>query len=97
MYDSKVKMILLLLNKRGINVNWERKVYYSEIHNVMLSSHVLKFWYKGIRKNKKTGETEEYSYCTQRQFGNMINLLKYLVAIKDNKIEAGKEYDKEES
>lgn len=95
MYDSKIKMILLLLNKRGINVNWEKKTYYSDKFGAMLSSHTLKFWYTGIRKNKKTGESEEYSYCNQKQFGNMINLLKYLVAVKDNKIQAGEDYDKE--
>lgn len=91
MYDKKIKMLLLILNKRGIDVNHETKTSYSQNFDAMITSHTLKFWYKGVRTDKD-GNPEEYKYCKTVEFHSAIGLLKYLVAVKDSKAKAGDDY-----
>lgn len=94
MYDKKIKMLLLILNRRGLEINWETKARYSQMFDAMVTSHQLKFWHKGTRKNKE-GKEEEFTYCKTIDFHNIAGLIKYLLAVKDDKTKAGEEYEEE--
>ena len=93
--DRRIKMLLLWLNKQGIEVNCETKSYYIEKFDSIITSYILKFWYKGKRINKTTKEEEQYNYCKVVTPKNMMYTIKYLVAVKDNKVKAGESYEEE--
>lgn len=93
--DRRIKMLLLFLNKRGMDITYEAKASYSEKFDCIVTNHTLKFWYKGIRKNKDTGKDEEYTYVKVITPKNMMYTIKYLVSVKDNKVEAGEKYEEE--
>lgn len=81
--DKKIKLLLLLLNKNGKNINLDIKMKYSKEYDNIYSIYTLEFWNKAKRINKETGLEEEYYYCKTQEFKNKTNLIKYLVAIKD--------------
>lgn len=76
--DKKIKLLLLLLNKKNINVNLETKMRYSKEYDNIYTNYKLVFWYKGQKDDK------EYWYSKSQEFSNKINLLKYLIQVKDD-------------
>ena len=71
--DKKIKLLLLLLNKKGKHINLKREMKYSEEYNNMYTKYKLVFWHQ-----KDTGSW----YCKEIEFNNKTALLKYLVEVK---------------
>lgn len=82
--DKKIKLLLLLINKKGKHLNLLTKMKYSEEYGNIYTTYILEFWYVGKRINKKTKQEEEYWYCEKEEFKSKINLLKYLAMVKDD-------------
>ena len=71
--DKKIKLLLLLLNKKGKHINLKSEMKYSEEYNNMYTKYKLVFWHQ-----KDTGSW----YCKEVEFNNKTTLLKYLVEVK---------------
>lgn len=82
--DKKVKMLLLVVNKSGIEMNLETISRYSEKFNSITNEYHLKNWKKKIITDKKTGEKITKWYCIDKEFSRLDLVVKYLLAIKNN-------------
>lgn len=80
-YWKYIKELLLIANQKGFEVNYETKSVYSEKYNAISTKSYLKFWYKAIKVDDKTGEAKEYWYCKTQEFSGITreaNVIKYL-------------------
>jgi rRNA-processing protein FCF1 len=67
-YEKYIKALLLMLNQKGIEVNYEQRLTFSQKYNAMISSCHLKFWKVCIRIDKKTGKEINTPYCKEIKF-----------------------------
>lgn len=79
MLDKKVKMLLLVVNKLGVEINYEVITRYSEKFDSVVSEYHLKTWHKRKVKDK------DQWYCKDMEFKRIDQVAKYLLAIKESK------------
>lgn len=87
-YEKYIKALLLIANQKGIDVNYETKSNYSEQYDCIITTCYLKFWYKTINIDKKTGEKKEKRYCETETFGGIykqVQIINYLKACIEHK------------
>jgi hypothetical protein len=84
MFDKKVKMLLLVINKMGIEMNYEVITRYSKKFDSMTSEYHLKKWNKREVLDEKTGDMIEKYYCVDKKFNRMDQVVKYLMAIRES-------------
>ena len=82
--EKKVKMLLLVVNKQGIEINYEVINRYSEKFDSITSEYHLKKWYQEIIVDKDTGEKKTKWYCNDKKFSRQDQVIKYLLVIKNN-------------
>ena len=82
--DKKVKMLLLVINKQGKEINFEVINRYSEKFDSITSEYHLKKWYQEIIVDKDTGEKKTKCYCIDKEFSRLDQVVKYLLVIKNN-------------
>lgn len=82
--EKKAKMLLLIINQKGIEINLETISRYSEKFNSIVSEYHLKNWHKKIVIDEKTGEEKTKWYCIDKEFSRLDLVIKYLLAIKNN-------------
>lgn len=82
--EKKVKMLLLVVNKQGIEINYEVINRYSEKFDNITSEYHLKIWNKKEYEDKETGEIKTKWYCNDKKFSRQDQVIKYLMAIKNN-------------
>lgn len=86
MFDKKVKLLLMIINKDyGIEMNYETITRYSQKYDALLTEYHLKIWNKKIYVDEETGEEKEKWYCKDKEFHRIDQVIKYLLAIKDDK------------
>lgn len=85
MLDKKVKMLLLVVNKLGVEINYEVITRYSEKFDSVVSEYHLKTWHKRKVKDKNTGKEKDQWYCKDMEFKRIDQVAKYLLAIKESK------------
>lgn len=83
--DRKIKLLLLKINKLGLEINLETVTRYSKKFDSMTSEYTLKRWYTYEKENEETGETETRYYCKSKEFKRLDQVAKYLLAIIGNK------------
>ena len=83
--EKKVKMLLLVVNKQGIEINYEVINRYSEKFDNITSEYHLKIWNKKEYEDKETGEIKTKWYCKDKKFSRQDQVIKYLMAIKNNR------------
>ena len=84
MFDKKVKLLLLIINRKGIEINYEVISRYSQKFDSITNEYHLKRWNKRIILDKETGEKTEKSYCIDKKFNRIDQVIKYLIAIKES-------------
>lgn len=89
MFDRKVKLLLLIVNRLGIEINYEVISKYSEKYDSINSEYHLKTWYKKITVDDKGEEVIKY-YCKDNKFNRIDQVVKYLIAIKEDREKRGK-------
>lgn len=85
--DKKIKLLIIIINRLGVEVNYEVVTKYSKTFDTIKSEYFLKFWKKKKYKDKKTGENKEKYYCETKSFYRIDQVAKYLLAIKESKEE----------
>lgn len=83
--EKKVKMLLLVINKQGKEINFEVINRYSEKFDNITSEYHLKIWNKKEYEDKETGEIKTKWYCKDKKFSRQDLVVKYLMAIKNNR------------
>lgn len=82
-YDKYIKILLLKLNKSGVEVNYEVHHSYSEKFDCMITNCYLKFWHSKIIIDEETGEEIKKNWCNTKEFKGVTkysNIIKYLQA-----------------
>lgn len=82
--EKKAKMLLLVINQEGLEINLETITRYSEKFNAMISEYHLKKWQTKIVIDKKTGEEQTKWFCVDKEFSRIDLVIKYLLSIKNN-------------
>lgn len=85
MFDKKVKMLLLIINRMGKEINYEVISRYSNKFDSIINEYHLKKWNKKKVIDKETGNTIEKYYCTDKKFNRIDQVVKYLMTIIENK------------
>ena len=83
--DKKIKMLLLIVNRLGIEINYETINKYSSKFDSITSEYHLKIWNKKEYEDKETGEIKTKWYCNDKEFSRQDLVVKYLMAIKNNR------------
>lgn len=78
--DKKIKMLLLIVNQRGLELNYEVVNRYNQELDAITSEYHLKRWYK----NDKAKDGKVKYYCKDTKFRRIDQVVKYLLAIKNN-------------
>lgn len=82
--DSKIKKLLLVVNKLGVEMNYETITKYSKQFNTLKSEYHLKVWYKIPKKDPDNEEEKQRYYCKDKEFYRLEQVAKYLIAIKED-------------
>lgn len=80
--ERNIKLLLLKLNKQGIDTSLIKVQKYSKEFDNISAFYKLSFWRKVLRRNRQ-GELEEKNVPDTYEFGSGIELLKFMV-VKSN-------------
>lgn len=85
--DRKVKLLLLIVNRLGVEMNYEVITRYNDRYDNMQSEYHLKTWHYKLTDeiDEKTGEPKKRWYCIDKVFKRIDQVAKYLIAIKESK------------
>lgn len=82
--EKKAKMLLLIVNKQGVEINLETINRYSEKFDSIVSEYHLKKWQQKIVIDKKTKEETIKWFCIDKEFSRLDLVIKYLLVLKNN-------------
>lgn len=85
--ERMIKVLLLKINKKGIDVNYETKSQYSKKFDTIQTICYLKFWYSETKIDEVTGEEKKRTWCSTKEFKGVskyAEIIKYLKKVDEN-------------